>query len=51
MAGDPIRLYSKTELESIFESRNMRIIDTYSDYSGKEASCRELQLLVYSIKL
>lgn len=50
-AGDPIRLYSKTELESILKSRNMRIIDTYSDYSGKPASCRELQLLVYSIKL
>jgi SAM-dependent methyltransferase len=48
--ADSIRLYSKAELEEILQQRQMSIIDTFSDYSGKGASYRELQLMVYSIK-
>ena len=50
MTGDPIRLYSKTELESILQQRDMKIIDTFSNYNGEKASHRELQLMIYSIK-
>lgn len=48
--GDPTRLYSVAELNSIFGERQMKIMHTFSNYYGKEASDRELQLLVYSIK-
>jgi SAM-dependent methyltransferase len=46
----PIRLYSKAELESILQQRDMEIINTFSNYFGKEASYKELQLMIYSIK-
>jgi SAM-dependent methyltransferase len=48
--SDPIRLYSIDELKEIFRERDMEIIDTFSDYYGKAATCKELQLLVYSMK-
>lgn len=48
--ADSIRLYSKSELETIFKQRQMEIINTFSNYSGKEASYKELQLMVYSKK-
>ncbi len=48
--ADSIRLYSKTELEAILQKRQMSIINTFSNYSGKEASYKELQLMVYSVK-
>lgn len=48
--GDPTRLYSRNELESILHERQMKIINTFSNYYGKEASYNELQLLVYSVK-
>ncbi len=44
------RLYSISELAEILQSRGMAIVETYSDYFGKEASYKELQLLVYSRK-
>ena len=49
-AGDGIRLYSKAELESILNERQMKIVGTFSDYYGKEASVKGLQLMVYSQK-
>jgi SAM-dependent methyltransferase len=49
--GDPTRLYSTSELENILQQRQMKIMNTFSNYYGKEASCNEMQLLVYSIKL
>jgi SAM-dependent methyltransferase len=49
-AGDPTRLYSIDELREILKQRGMSIVHTFSDYTGKEASFRELQLLVYSQK-
>ncbi|MFA9376042.1 MAG: class I SAM-dependent methyltransferase [Lachnotalea sp.] len=48
--GDSIRLYTIEEIEQIFLKRNMEIKKTYSDYYGKEASHKEIQLMVYSIK-
>ncbi|BCK01311.1 class I SAM-dependent methyltransferase [Anaerocolumna chitinilytica] len=49
--GDPIRLYTLEELQSIFYKRNMKIVSAFSNYNGKEASYKELQLMVYSLKL
>ena len=48
--GDPCRLYSKTELHGIMSQRSMKIINTFSDFTGKEDSYMELSLLVYSKK-
>lgn len=45
-----IRLYSLSELDAILSERHMRIIKTFSNYYGKEASHKELQLMVYSVK-
>jgi SAM-dependent methyltransferase len=49
--GDPTRLYSIAELNVILQQRKMNIVHTYSDYYGKEASFKVLQLLVYSLKV
>jgi 2-polyprenyl-3-methyl-5-hydroxy-6-metoxy-1,4-benzoquinol methylase len=46
-----IRLYTKNELENIFKDRNMKIINTFSDYYGKVDSKNDLQLIVYSRKI
>lgn len=51
LRGDTIRLYSHDELDEILEARNMMIIQTYSNYYGKPETPKELQLMVYSIKL
>lgn len=45
-----IRLYSKSELDIILHQRQMKIINTFSNYYGKEALCKEIQLMVYSEK-
>ena len=50
LEGNPTRLYSIDELNMIFSERNMRIVDTFSDYDGKAASYKEMQLMVYSVK-
>lgn len=49
--GDAIRLYSHDELDEILKARNMMIKQTYSNYYGKPETSKELQLMVYSIKL
>lgn len=48
--GDPIRLYSIDEIERIFQKRNMKIINTFSTFYGKEATPKEMQLIVHSEK-
>lgn len=45
------RLYSIAELKEILETRQMEIISAFSDYYGREASYKELQLIVYSRKM
>lgn len=49
--GDAIRLYSHDELKEILKVRNMLMKQTYSNYYGKAETSKELQLMVYSIKL
>lgn len=44
------RLYSLSELEVILKERDMKMMDTFSDYFGKKASYKDLQLMVYSQK-
>jgi SAM-dependent methyltransferase len=44
------RLYSIAELDEILTIRKMKIVKTFSDYYGKAASCKELQLMIYSEK-
>lgn len=44
------RLYSISEIDVILSERNMRVIKTFSNYYGKAATHKELQLMVYSIK-
>lgn len=46
----PTRLYSLAELENIYRQRNMKIIASYSNYYGKEATDKKLQLMVYAQK-
>lgn len=48
--GDPIRLYSLTELQNILAQRGMKIEQAFSDFSGKPANSSHLQLMVYSTK-
>lgn len=49
--GMPQRLYSIDEIERIWKQRGMQVVQTFSDYYGKNASYKELQLMVYSRKL
>ena len=48
--GDGARLYSLGELEAILRERQMHVVRSFSDYYGKEATAKELQLLVYARK-
>lgn len=50
-AGDPTRLYSIEELSEIFTKRNLKIVKSFSDYYGSEASYKKISMMVYSIKL
>jgi SAM-dependent methyltransferase len=45
------RLYSKKEIKAIFRARGMRIVESFSDYSGKCDSPKEIQLMVHSRKV
>jgi len=49
--GAPQRLYSIDEINEIWEKRGMQVVQTFSDYYGKDASYKELQLMVFSRKL
>ncbi|MCL1807793.1 MAG: class I SAM-dependent methyltransferase [Oscillospiraceae bacterium] len=44
------RLYTKAELTAILQDRKMRVVQTFSNYYGKPATPKELQLMVYSVK-
>jgi len=48
--ADPTRLYSLSELEEIYFRRSMKIIASYSNYYGKEATDQEIQLIVCAQK-
>lgn len=49
--GAPQRLYSIEEIDKIWKDTGMQVVQTFSNYYGKEASPRDLQLMVYSIKI
>ena len=49
--GDPIRLYSRAELEAIYAERGMQIIDTFGDWTGAQKTVHALQLLLVAQKL
>jgi len=49
--GSPQRLYSIDEINGIWKQRGMQEVQIFSNYYGKDASYKELQLLVYSRKL
>ena len=46
----PIRLYSFVELENILHTRGMKAVKSFSNYTEKESSDKELVLNVYSVK-
>ena len=48
--GNPIRLYTREEIESIFGVLNMKVMDCCADFSGAPASDNHIQLLVCSRK-
>lgn len=48
--GGGARLYSLKELNVILQERQMNIVQTFSNYYGKAATPKELQLMVYSQK-
>ncbi|MDR0326406.1 MAG: class I SAM-dependent methyltransferase [Oscillospiraceae bacterium] len=45
------RLYSKAELSAILQEQQMRIVQTFSNFYGKPDTPRELQLMVFSVKV
>ena len=47
---NPYRLYSLDEVKDIFNQRGMKIISTFSNYYGREATDKEIQLVIYSQK-
>ena len=49
--GNPIRLYSLDEIKELFSALDMRVLDSYADFSGKPSSDNNIQLMVYSKKL
>jgi len=49
--GAPQRLYSIDEIDIILKQRDMQVVKTFANYNGKDASYRDLQLMVYSSKL
>ena len=47
----PQRLYSADEINEIWKTRGMKTIASYSDYKGREAAAKYLQLMMYSQKV
>jgi len=45
-----VQLYSKDELEKILQQRHMKIIGTYADYQGNEATDKQMRTIVCSEK-
>lgn len=49
--GNPIRLYSLSEIKDIFSSLGMKVSESYADFSGKPSSDNDIQLMICSEKL
>ena len=48
--GNPIRLYTLSEVSDLLEKRGMTVVDSFSDFSGKPSFENAIQLMVYSRK-
>lgn len=48
--GNPIRLYTRKEIEAILAELNMHVFDCYADFGGTPASDDHIQLMVCSQK-
>ena len=49
--GNPIRLYTLKEVESIFAGLDMNVYECYADFSGTPSSENNIQLMVCSEKI
>lgn len=49
--GNPIRLYSPGEIQSIFSSLGMKVYAGYADISGKPSSGNDIQMMICSEKI
>ena len=48
--GNPIRLYTISEISRIFSKLGMNICKSYADFTGKPSSDNDIQLMVYSVR-
>ena len=48
--GNPIRLYTISEISKIFSTLGMSVCKSYADYTGKPSSDNDIQLMVYSLR-
>ena len=48
--GNPIRLYTISEISKIFSKLDMSICKSYADFTGKLSSDNDIQLMVYSVR-
>ena len=48
--GNPIRLYTISEISKIFSMLGMSVCKSYADYTGKPSSDHDIQLMVYSVR-
>ena len=48
--GNPIRLYTISEISKIFSTLGMSVCKSYADYTGKASSDKDIQLMVYSVR-
>ena len=48
--GNPIRLYTISEISKIFSMLGMSVCKSYADYTGKPSSAHDIQLMVYSVR-
>ena len=48
--GNPIRLYTISEISKIFSKLGMSVCKSYADFTGKLSSDNDIQLMVYSVR-
>ena len=48
--GNPIRLYSRKEIEQIFGKNGMTVLESFADFDGTPSSENGIQLMVLSQK-
>lgn len=48
--GNPIRMYTISEISKIFSPLGMSVCKSYADYTGKPSLDDDIQLMVYSVR-